>query len=127
MISLLTCLVLNAGALFVSIRLAIAAGSGVRCSRLILSTLSRYVVVIHTAVLLAGLLGWLTTGGLAAVVTAAVAGAWWLPHNRIDDDPSPTGVSAFTPAALFAPVLAAITTVAWMWPHLVDATRVWIW
>jgi hypothetical protein len=28
---------------------------------------------------------------------------------------------------LFAPVLAAITAVAWMWPHLVDATRLWIW
>ena len=74
MISLLTGLVLNAGALFVAVRLALAAGSGVRCSRLILSTLSGYVVVIHTAVLFAGLLGWLTIGGLAGVVAAAVAG-----------------------------------------------------
>jgi hypothetical protein len=126
-ISLLTCLVLNAGALFVAVRFALAAGSGVRCSRLILSTLSGYVVVIHTAVLFAGLLGWLTIGGLAAVVAAAVAGAWWLARSRVDDATSATGVSTFTPAILFAPVLAAITAVAWMWPHLVDATRLWIW
>ena len=32
-----------------------------------------------------------------------------------------------SPAMLFAPVLAAITTVVWIWPHLVDATRLWIW
>ena len=127
MISLLTCLVLNAGALFVAVRLALAAGSGVRCSRLILSTLSGYVVVIHTAVLFGGLLGWLTVGGLAAVVAAAVAGAWWLARSRVDDATSAAGVSTFTPAMLFAPVLAAITAVAWMWPHLVDATRLWIW
>jgi hypothetical protein len=127
MISLLTCLVLNAGALFVAIRLALAAGSGVRCGRLILATLSGYVVVIHTAVLFVGLLGWLTIGGLAAVVPAAVAAAWWLARSRVDDATRAAGVSTFTPAMLFAPVLAAITAVAWMWPHLVGATRLWIW
>ena len=127
MIGLLTCLVLNAGALFVAIRLALAAGSGVRYSHFILSTLSGYVVVIHTAVLFAGLLGWLTIGGLAAVVVAAVAAAWWLARSRIDGATSATGVLTFTPAMLFAPVLAAITVVAWTWPHLVDATRLWIW
>jgi len=124
---LISCLVLNAGALFVAVRLALAAGSGARCSRLILSTLSGYAVVIHTAVLFAGLLGWLTIGGLAAVVAAAVAGAWWLARSRVDDATSAAGMSTFTPAMLFAPVLAAITAVAWMWPHLVDATRLWIW
>jgi hypothetical protein len=126
-ISLLTCLVLNAGALFVAIRLSLAAGSGVRYSRLLLSTLSGYVVVIHTFVLLAGLLGWLTISGLAAVVAAAVAVAWWLGRSRVDEPTRAAGVSTFTPAMLFAPVLAAITAVAWMWPHLVDATRLWIW
>jgi hypothetical protein len=126
-ISLLAFLLLNAGALFVAVRLALAAGSGVRCGRFILSTLSGYVVVIHTAVLFAGLLGWLTIGGLAAVVAAAAAAAWWLARSRVDDDTNTAGVSTFTPAMLFAPVLAAITAVAWMWPHLVDATRLWIW
>src|SRR5262245_10241557 len=92
-----------------------------------LSTLSGYVVVIHTAVLLAGLLGWLTIGGLAAVVAIAVAAAWWLVRRRVDEPTSTAGVSTFTPAPLFAPVLAAITAIAWMWPHLVDATRLWIW
>lgn len=118
---------LNAGALFVAVRLALAAGSGVRCSHFILSTLSGYVVVIHSAVLLAGLLGWLTIGGLATVIAAAVAGAWWLVRSRVDGPASAAGVSTFTPAMLFAPVLAAITMVMWMWPHLVDATRLWIW
>jgi hypothetical protein len=126
-ISLLACLVLNAGALFVAVRLAVAAGSGVRCSRFILATLSGYVVVIHTAVLVAGLLGWLTIGGLAAVVAAAAAAAWWLARGRVDDGTNTAGVSTFTSAMLFAPVLATITAVAWMWPHLVDATRLWIW
>jgi hypothetical protein len=119
--------VLNAGALFVAVRLALAAGSSVRCSHFILSTLSGYVVVIHGAVLLAGLLGWLTIGGLATVIAAAVAGAWWLARSRVDGPASADGVSTFTPARLFAPVLAAITMVMWMWPHLVDATRLWIW
>lgn len=124
---MLTCLVLNAGALFVAVRLALAAGSGVRCSRLVLSTLSGYVVVIHSAVLLAGLLGWLTIGGLAAVVAAAVAAASWRARSRVDDAASAGRVSTSTPAMLFAPVLAAITAVAWTWPHVVDATRLWIW
>jgi hypothetical protein len=123
----IACLVLNAGALFVAVRLALAVGSGVRCSRLVLTTLSGYVVVIHTAILLAGLLGRLTIGGLAAVVAAAVAGAWWPARSRIDDATSAAGVSTLTPAMLFAPALAAITAAAWMWPHLVDATRLWIW
>jgi hypothetical protein len=124
---LLACFLLNAGALFVAVRCALAAGSGVRCSRLVLTTLSGYVVVIHTAVLFAGLLGWLTIGGLAAVVAAAVAGAWWLGRSRVDGATSAAGVSTPTPAMLFAQVLAAITALAWMWPHLVDATRLWIW
>jgi hypothetical protein len=126
-ISLLTCLVLNAGALFVAIRLALAAGGAVRCSRLTLSSLSGYVVVVHTAVLIAGLLGWLTISGLAAVVAAAVAGAWWLAPSPVDDAPSASSLSTFSPATLFAPALAAITAGAWMWPHLVDATRLWNW
>ena len=127
MISLLTCLALNAGALFVAVRLALAARSGVRCSRFMLSTLSGYVIVIHTAVLFAGLLGWFTIGGLAAVVVAAVAAAWWLVRRRVDEPTSTAGVPTFTLAMLFAPGVAAITTVMWMWPHLVDATRLWIW
>src|SRR5687768_409463 len=112
-IPLLTCLVLNAGALFIAVRLALASGSGVRCSRLVLATLSGYVVVIHTVVLFAGLLGWLTIGSLAAVVAAAVAGAWGLARSRVDDATSAAGVSTFTPAMLFPPVLAAITVVTW--------------
>jgi hypothetical protein len=126
-IALLACLGLNAGALFVAVRLALAVGSGVRCSRLVLTTLSGYVVVIHSAVLFAGLLGWLTIGGLAAVVVGAAAGAWWLTRSRVDDATTTAGVSTLTPAMLFAPVLAAITALVWMWPHLVDATRLWIW
>jgi hypothetical protein len=126
-ISVLACLVLNAGALFVAVRLTLAVGSDVRCSRFVLSTLSGYVVTIHTAVLLAGLLGWLTIGGLVAVVAAVVAAAWWLARSRVDEATSTAGVATPTPAMLFAPVLAAITALAWMWPHLVDATRLWIW
>ena len=127
MIALLTCLALNAGALFVAVRLALAAGSGVRCSHFVLSTLSGYVVVIHTVVLFAGLLGWLTIAGLAVVMAVAVAGAWWLTRSGVAGATSAAGVPTASPAMLFAPVLAAITTVVWMWPHLVDATRLWIW
>jgi hypothetical protein len=78
-------------------------------------------------VLCAGLLGRLTIGGLVAVVMAAAAAAWWLARGRVDDATSEASVSTLTPAMLFAPVLATITTVAWAWPHLVDATRLWIW
>src|SRR5262245_37572620 len=127
MMPVLACLVLSAGALFVAIRLALAAGSGVRCSRLLLTTLSGYVVVIHTAVLLAGLLGSLTIRGLVVVVAVAVPGAWWLARSRVNHAPGAAGVSTLPPAMLFAPVLAAMTTIVWMWPHLVDATRLWIW
>ena len=127
MISVLACLVLNGGALFVAVRLALAVGSGVRCSRFVLFTLSGYIATIHTAVLLAGLLGLLTISGLVAVVAAVAAAAWWLVPSRVDEATSTAGVSTFTPAMLFAPVLAAITALAWMWPHLVDATRLWIW
>lgn len=124
---MMTFLALNAGALFVAVRLALAAGSRVRASHVALCVLCGYLAVIHTTVLAAGLLGWLTVGGMATVTTIAVAGAWWFARGKDGGDTAAADVSRLTRATLFAPLLAIATAVAWTWPHLSDATRLWIW
>jgi hypothetical protein len=123
---MLTFVVLNAGAVFVAARVALAAGGGVRASRLALAILSGYLAVIHLSVLVAGLLGWLTVGGLTAVTAIAVAGAWRCAGGRAERLTG-GGAARSTPPALFVPLLAIVTGAMWAWPHLAGDTRLWIW
>jgi hypothetical protein len=125
-------LALNGGAVLAAFALAVALGLGRRASRWLLGTLGGYLVIVHSAVLAAGLAGYLTLSGLATLVGAAGVGAvWMLRRTR----PSAEGEAGeitgdqprFTAATLFPPVVALISGVVWAWPHLSQPTRLWVW
>jgi len=126
-------LLLNAGALAAALAFALAAGPGRRTSRLCLATLAGYLLIVHAAVLLAGLTGHLTVGGLTVVVTAALAigiGLAWARRRcdarSVTSEP-PEARVPFSAMALFPPLAAAAALLVWLWPHLLEATRLWPW
>ncbi len=92
-----------------------------------LATLSGYLVLVHSLVLGAGLLGHLTPSGLGLLLATAVAAALWLARRLTPDRASPDGGGSLTTAALLASVAAGVALGVWTWPHLVQATRLWIW
>jgi hypothetical protein len=129
-------LLLNAAALAAAVVFALAAGARRRTSQLCLATLGGYLVIVHTAVLLAGLVGSLTVTGLAVVVTAALVvgiGLLWTRRGRLAQLAAPAprelpGARApFNAVALFPPLAATAALVLWLWPHLLEATRLWPW
>jgi hypothetical protein len=123
-------LLLNAGALAAALAFALAAGAGRRTSRLCLATLGGYVLIIHTAVLLAGLTGHLTVPALAAEVTVVFvlgAGLAWARRGR-DERTAPPEIHAPVSAmALFPPLAATAALLLWLSPQLLEATRFWPW
>src|ERR1700752_4937533 len=123
-------LLLNAGALAAALAFALAAGAGRRTSRLCLATLGGYLLIVHSAVLLAGLTGHLTVDGLAEVVTVLlVAGVWlaWTRRGRDEQSELPETRAPFSAMALFPPLAATAALLIWLWPHLSEATRLWPW
>lgn len=124
---MLTFILLNGGAVLAALAVAARLGLHGRASALLLGTLSGYLVLVHSSVLLAGLLGYLTPGGLAAIVTAVVLAAAWLARGPRPAPPIPDGAARFTPASLLAPLAAIAAGAAWAWPHLFEATRLWVW
>ena len=89
--------------------------------------LSGYLVLVHSLVLGAGLLGHLTSAGLGLLLAAAVAAAVWLARRATPDRAGPDGGNSLSTTALLASLAAGVALGAWMWPHLVEATRLWIW
>src|SRR5262245_47400881 len=120
---------LNGGVFLVA--LAVAARLGLQGPARALGTLAGFLVLIHSNVLLAGLLGFLTAGGLAVLVGAevgVVGVAWAARALGVRHAPAAMpGEAGFTPAALFTPLAAMATGIAWAWPHLREATRLWVW
>ena len=123
---MLTFLVLNAGAVAAALLTAMAAGATGPTSRLLLATLSGYLIAIYAVTLVAGLAGSLVPAGLLVVMAAAVALAGWLARRRRRVEALDAG-ARFGAAGLAAALTASAAGVAWAWPHLVDATRLWIW
>jgi hypothetical protein len=120
---------LNAVALAAAVAFALASGAGVRTSHLCLATLAGYLLIVHSSVLLMGLAGHLSLYALAIVVTGTLLVATWLAefpraHGSLEPPESRAPVNA---VALFSPLAAAAALLAWMWPHLFDATRLWVW
>ncbi len=122
---------LNSGAMLAA--LAIAAGLGLhgRACALALGTLGGYLVLVHSSVLFAGLLGYLTAAGVAALGTAGAfaAGCAVIVATRATGHapPRPPRPGGFTAAALVAPLAAIAAGAAWAWPHLFEGTRLWVW
>jgi hypothetical protein len=120
-------LVLNGGAVLIALLVGRVARGRMRVSRFLLATLSGYLIVVHSTVLAAGLMGWLTAAGLVTLLAIGVAGALWL-ARRPNQEHEPRGDGPhFATAALFSPLAAIISSAVWAWPHVAEATRLWIW
>jgi len=106
--------------------LAVAAGAGSRATPLLLAGLAGYLVLVHSFVLVTGLAGSLTVGGLAVPVVLAVVVALVLARRKASRVPAET-TAPRSPAVVFASLAVLAAGLAWAWPHLVQATRLWIW
>jgi len=102
----------------------VAAGAGGSTSGLVLATLAGYLILVHSIVLAAGLLGHLTVGGLAAMVVPAMVVALRLAWRA---DAGPSDGRAPGTIGWLASIVAMGALGAWAWPHLVRATRLWVW
>jgi hypothetical protein len=123
----LTFLVLNGAALLTGLFVACALGARARTSLFALCTLCAFLGVVHSAVLVTGLIGWLTVGGLGLCMGLAVIGGWWLARRATPAAAAADETVTLTPATAFAPLLAILCGVLWAWPHLLEGTRLWIW
>jgi hypothetical protein len=120
-------LLLNGGAVFVASALALAGRAHPRASRRVLATLGGYLVLVHTLVLAAGLLGVLSAASLAVPLAAAAGVGLWLVRRRAGAAEPRREDSRLSAGALFPPLAAVATAIVWTWPHVVQATRLSIW
>jgi len=120
-------LLLNGSTTVLALVVARRLGLGGRVAQLSLATLAGYLVLVHSLMLGAGLLGMLTVGGVTALLLIVVTGVAAL-AGRVgvaDDDAGPRACT--TAATRLASLIAAVLGVAWTWPHLFAATQVWVW
>ena len=121
-------LLLNAGAVLAALLVAFSTGAYTRKSRFLFFTLCGYLIVIHSTILAAGVSGWLSVRGVALVLVIVVAAAaWWLRRAGRRHDLFADERPRFTAPTLFCPIVAVIAGGIWAWPHVVEATRLWIW
>src|SRR5262245_65377702 len=109
---------LNAIALAGAVAFALASDVNGQASRLCLATLAGYLVIVHSAVLLAGLVGHLTVRGLAEAVTAALVvavGLAWSRRRHHEPEP-PANRAPDNAVALFPPLAATAALLLWLWP-----------
>jgi hypothetical protein len=119
-------LLLNGGAVVAALALARARGASTRMMSPALAGLSGYLGLVHSLVLVAGLGGHLTVAGLALLLIGAVVAALWLARGAApssdDTGEPPVGILTW-----FAGLAAVVAAGLWVWPHLTQATRLWIW
>jgi hypothetical protein len=124
---MLTFLFLNGGAVLLALVVATAVEPR---GRILLATLCGYVIAVHSLILLTGLAGRLTVSGvtiaLGAAVGVALVAAFRLARAR-GDDIGARKATGLTPIVLFPVVAALAAGVVWAWPHLFEATRLWVW
>jgi len=125
-------LALNAGAVLAALLIAYAAGAHERTGRLLFFTLCGYLILVHSVVLAAGVVGRLAPGGAVVVLALVLAialsiAAWRRRRLETTQEPSVEGSLRFTSVTLVCPMVAIITGGVWMWPHVAGPTRLWIW
>ena len=123
---MLMLIVLNAGALLAALILARAVGRA-RPSLTILCGLCAYLLIVHSVLLAAGLVGWLTPRALAGGVVGALLIVLGLARRLPPDAAFADRRPRMTVPGFAASVVAMGTAVAWARPHLFEATRLWIW
>jgi hypothetical protein len=114
------------GAALTALVFALCLGLGGRSSRLVFATLSGYLVLVHSITLVAGLVGRLTVGGVAAPLGLALAVAVVAVRRAGRDDREVAG-PRYTATTLFTAAVAIVTGSLWAWPHLFGATLLWVW
>jgi hypothetical protein len=88
--------------------------------------LAGYLTLVHAFVLVTGLAGILTPGGLAVPVVLAVGVTLVLARRKATDGPAET--TAPRPVAVVFAWLAVLAAgLQWAWPHVMEATRLWSW
>ena len=123
---MVTLVLLNGAAALAAILAAVAAPGPGGTAQLFFTAICAYVIVVHSAVLLAGLAGHLTVGGVAVLLAVAVAlGAWRARRAPEQSAVPPPG--RFAAASVFSLLAAVPAGAVWEWPHLFEATRLWIW
>ena len=120
-------LLLNLGAVAAAAAFGLAGSSTSRARPLGLATLAGYLAIVHTLVLGAGLLGHLTVVGLVVLLTVTLALALWLARRATAADEARDARAPLTTWGVFAALAASAALVVWTWPHVVEATRLWIW
>jgi hypothetical protein len=120
-------LLLNGGTIATAIALALAAGATTRTTPLGLATLSGYLVLVHSVVLGAGVLGYLGAAVVGCLVAGALVAALALARRAPRAVEEPDGRGLGGTGARFAVLAAALALLVWVWPHLTQATRLWIW
>ena len=125
---MVTLVLLNGAAALAAILVALAAPGPGGAAQLFFAAICAYVIVVHSAVLLAGLAGHLTVGGAAVLLAVAVALGAWRARRAPEQSPVPPAAQArFAAASVFSLLAAVAAGVVWVWPHLFEATRLWIW
>jgi hypothetical protein len=106
-----------------ALTVALRLGFGARSSALTFATLAGALVLVHSLTLAAGLIGWLTIAGVATLLVLALVAAMAIPRRAATpaEEPGLTSIGAVAGAA------AIVAGVRWAWPHLFDATRLWVW
>jgi hypothetical protein len=121
-------LLLNAGAIAGAVLVARSLMPDTRPERRVFAALCGYLVMVHSLVLGAGLLGWLTVGGVAACLGIVLAVAIWnARRERHGAVSSRAAAPGFTAWSIAGPAVAAGAFAVWLWPHVAGATRLWIW
>jgi glycosyl transferase family 87 len=121
-------ILLNGGSALLATLVAWTTRGGDRAGTVVFTALCVYLIVIHSVVLLSGLAGNLTVGGAAVVLLGMTAAATWLAW-RIRGEPPGVGPATdrVTAADWYLRLAGILAGAVWMWPHLVNATRLWIW
>src|SRR5688500_16381131 len=109
---MLTFVALNAGAVGAALLTAKATGATRPTSRLLLATLSGYLIAIYAVTLAAGLAGSLAPAGLLIAMTGAVAVAGWRARRRRRTEAIDAG-RRFGAARLAAVLAATAAGAAW--------------
>lgn len=125
---MVTFILLNSGAALVAILIAIATHDGARASTVLFAALCAYLIVVHSVVLVCGLVGWLTVPAVSVALAAALAGSIWLIRDgKPERERERTGRAPLTGGSAYLLLAAVVAGAVWTWPHLTDATRLWIW
>ncbi len=121
-------ILLNGGTALLAILVASATRGGDRTGTAVFTALCVYLIVIHSVVMLSGLAGYLTVGGAAVVLAGMTAAATWLAW-RARGEPEGAGPRTDRNTAVdwYLRLAAMLAGAVWTWPHLVHATRLWVW